>query len=584
MKAIRFLLLSIIIAFGFYSCEKTVNVTGVTLDKNNIVLIVGDTELLTATIEPTDANDKNISWTSSDATIASVIQGQVTAISQGTATITVTTADGSYTATCTVTVETDAVNVTGIALNETTLNLITGDTKQLTATIQPTDATDQTVTWVTSDDGVATVSSTGLITAVGAGSATITVTTTDGAKTATCEVRVTVVGTITEIMTKGFITNADLRSIDLACDANGIPYIANITNHTSESSKGLVQVHKYGGSGTTWSKFSGKDVGISGAESYTPSLAIKDDGTVIVAYQYLDDINDNRYGLEIAAAYDGSNWITLGGEGVDNNNCLVLGGASFNQGARTQMAFKQDGTLMLAASHYGDGYVQYYDNSGDWTMLSAGDWKTYTGYKLDNDDFWSGNVNLAIDGNKPYAYIRSGSGTARCGVLSGPETNGENVKWEWLGSLVGNETGGHQDFETPLALSSTGEIYTSYQKASGIQRNVYVKHFNKTNDAWEIIFTKDFEYFQNEAEVVISNDILYLVVARYDEGIEVYKYDSEQNSWNFEGKTSDFGATYYTIDLAPGNNGEFYIAYSITDSGSDYEIGAFKYTPVQSSK
>jgi hypothetical protein len=245
----------------------------------------------------------------------------------------------------------------------------------------------------------------------------------------------------------------------------------------------------------------------------------------------------------------------------------------------SQMAFKQDGTLMLTMRYSGDGYVFYYDNGNDWTNLVSGDWISYSGYKLDNSSFWAENVNLAIHGNKPYAYIRGSQG---CGVLSGPETNGENVAWSWMGSLVGTDLAGqNRDYETPLAISSTGEVYTAYQyNPSVVNANVYVKHFNTTSNNWEIIYTKDFvDHNPNEAEVVISNDILYLVVAPYEEGIEIYKYDSEQDSWNFEGKTADFGATYYTIDVAPGNNGEFYIGYTVTDSGSDYEIGAFKYTP-----
>ena len=245
------------------------------------------------------------------------------------------------------------------------------------------------------------------------------------------------------------------------------------------------------------------------------------------------------------------------------------------------MAFKQDGTLMVAACQYGDGYVSYFDNGGDWTDFVAGDWTSYSGYKLDDDNYWAGNVNLAIHGNKPYAYIRSSSGTLSCGILEGSETNGENIQWEWLGNvLVGNDIGGsNKDFETSLAVSSTGEIYTSYQKIVDGNINVYVKHFNKTTNNWEVIKTTTYNEYPNEAEVVISNDVLYLAVAKYDGGIDIYKYDSEQNSWNFEGTTPDFGAFYYTIDLAAGNNGEFYIAYSITDDGSGYKIGAYKYSP-----
>lgn len=84
------------------------------------------------------------------------------------------------------------VNVTSVSVLPTTLTAVVGDAaQQLAATVLPADATDKSVTWTTSAPDVATVSSTGLVTFVGAGSATITVTTTDGSHTATCEVTVT---------------------------------------------------------------------------------------------------------------------------------------------------------------------------------------------------------------------------------------------------------------------------------------------------------------------------------------------------------------------------------------------------------
>lgn len=570
----------------FYSCEEDkVTVTGVSLNSGTLTLKKGESAQLQATINPADAENKNVTWSSSDSIVATVSNGSVTAVNTGTATITVETEDGGFKATCSVKVEADVINVTGITISESVLNINVDETSQLTATIEPSDATDQSVSWTSSDNTIATVSETGLVDGKSAGTATITVKTTDGAKIATCEVTVISVGTLLEIMEKGFLRNSNGGSVDITCNANGIPYIAHQTSEASLSgSKAYVQVHNYSGSGTAWSKYSGQNVGICPSEYTTPSapsIAISNDGTVFVAYQYYDDINDNRYGYHIVSAYDDTNWVTLGGDGSASNNCFIMNGNTKLEGP-TQMAFKQDGTLMLAMVNYGDGYVNYFDNDGNWSSFT-GDWKSYSGYKLDNSDFWAGNVNLEVHVNKPYTYIRSSSGTPRCGVLGGSETNGENVQWEWLGNvLVGSDIGGHnRDFETPLTISSTGEIYTAYQKAVGIERNVYVKHFDKTNDKWVNIFTKDFEYYNNEAEVVISNDILYLVVARYDDGIEIYKYNNDNNTWSFEGKTPHFGATYYTIDLASGINGEFYIAFTVTDAGADSDIGVYKFTPAQ---
>ena len=116
--------------------------------------------------------------------------GKVTGVKAGEATITVTTDDGGKTATCKVTVSNKEVNVTGVTLNKATLTLIEGASETLTATVAPADATNQKVTWKSSNAAVATVDAAGKVTAVKAGEATITVTTEDGGKTATCKVTV----------------------------------------------------------------------------------------------------------------------------------------------------------------------------------------------------------------------------------------------------------------------------------------------------------------------------------------------------------------------------------------------------------
>ena len=87
--------------------KQTVSVTGVSLNKTSTELTVGQSETLTATVEPSDATNKNVTWSTSDARIATVTDGVVTAVSAGTATITVTTEDGGFTANCTVTVRGD---------------------------------------------------------------------------------------------------------------------------------------------------------------------------------------------------------------------------------------------------------------------------------------------------------------------------------------------------------------------------------------------------------------------------------------------------------------------------------------------
>ena len=168
----------------------TVAVSSVSLSKSSITLTEGDKETLTATVLPANATDKTVEWSTSDATIASVSSGIVTAVKAGTATITVKTKDGGKTATCAVTVNAKVIAVTDVTLNKTELTLTEGDSETLTATVKPDDATDKTISWSTSDATVASVDDNGKVTAIKAGTATITVKTKDGGKTATCKITV----------------------------------------------------------------------------------------------------------------------------------------------------------------------------------------------------------------------------------------------------------------------------------------------------------------------------------------------------------------------------------------------------------
>ena len=169
-----------------------VPVTSVSLNKTSLSMKVGDTQSLTATVSPSNATEKAVIWSSSNTSVATVSDtGFITAKASGNAIITVTTFDGHKTATCSVTVSAATVAVTGVSLSKTSLSMTVGDTQRLTATVTPSNATDKSVRWSSSNTSVATISSSGVITAKSAGTATITVTTNDGAKKATCDIFVT---------------------------------------------------------------------------------------------------------------------------------------------------------------------------------------------------------------------------------------------------------------------------------------------------------------------------------------------------------------------------------------------------------
>lgn len=179
-----------------FICEKVsdINVSNVTISQQNIFFNKkGATASITATVSPDNATNKSLAWKSSNTAVATVLNGKVTAISNGTAVITVTTQEGNKTASCTVTVNIPkpVVKVTGVTLNQKDTTLTTkGKTLKLNSQVIPSDAANKNVTWRSSNTSVASVDQKGTITAKKNGTAIITVTTADGNKTAVCKITV----------------------------------------------------------------------------------------------------------------------------------------------------------------------------------------------------------------------------------------------------------------------------------------------------------------------------------------------------------------------------------------------------------
>ena len=162
----------------------------VALDYESIELRLGETFVLTATVMPDDATDKTVTWTSSDTEVITIDEnGQITAVGMkdSGATVTATAANGAS-ASCHVTVL--APLATSIELDQTMISATVGDEVQLTATILPAEASNQTIEWCSSDETIATVSASGLVSVVAVGDVTITASTTDGSNlSATCVIK-----------------------------------------------------------------------------------------------------------------------------------------------------------------------------------------------------------------------------------------------------------------------------------------------------------------------------------------------------------------------------------------------------------
>ncbi len=190
------------LSYGFIETVSTTNeytnVTALTLGEHEVSVEVGESVQLSATFSPEAVENPLVSWFSSDPAVATVKDGRVVAKGKGAVVITAVSACGVYADQCNLTVtqsepdpepEPNPILVTGVSLEPEEALLEIGETIELEAMVSPADADDKRVEWKSSDESVATVRD-GVVTAVGAGTATISVTTVDGGYKAICTVMV----------------------------------------------------------------------------------------------------------------------------------------------------------------------------------------------------------------------------------------------------------------------------------------------------------------------------------------------------------------------------------------------------------
>ncbi len=221
----------------------------VKLDKTSATLEVDEKLTLKPTIYPSYATNKDVKWKSSDKNVVKVTsKGVVKALAKGTAVVTVSTVDGGYTATCTIRVVKKA---TGVKLSRSKATLERGQTYQLSASVQPNDATIRTVKWSSSNRSVATVNSKGLVTAVAGGTAKITAKTTDGGFKKSCVITVRVSPTSIALNHNTYTLDTGktlrLKAALAPADATGsVSWSSSNSGVAAVSSKGVVTAQKGG--------------------------------------------------------------------------------------------------------------------------------------------------------------------------------------------------------------------------------------------------------------------------------------------------------------------------------------------------
>jgi len=252
------------------SCEVVVSlqVAGIVLNETEATLNEGQTVQLIATVSPELADNKTLNWTSSNEAVATVDQsGLVTALAQGSAVITVSSTDGSdISATCNINVR---KLVSDIVLNEAEATLNEGQTVQLTATVSPELADNKTLNWTSSNEAVATVDQSGLVTDISQGSAVITAESTDGSNiSATCNITVIrLIASITLSETEIEMSAGEYRILTAAVVPNNATTTTLIWSSSNESvarvENGIVMAIADGEATITASANDGSDVSAS---------------------------------------------------------------------------------------------------------------------------------------------------------------------------------------------------------------------------------------------------------------------------------------------------------------------------------
>lgn len=241
-------------------------VTGIKVSPDTLTLTKKDeTAQLTAEVTPSYADNKRVTWQSSDEKVATVDEnGKVTAVGNGTATITVTSVSGSYTATVSVTVKIPVeIQKLTIEAEKETLTKI-GESTELKVKIEPENADLQKLIWKSDNEKVATTDENGKVTAVGNGTAEITVTTEDGKITASIMITVKVPDEPTINKTTGF-RRLRARSVkqtktsvtlqwNIIKDADGYFIYGNRCNTGTKSYKYRKLATITGGDISTWTQ------------------------------------------------------------------------------------------------------------------------------------------------------------------------------------------------------------------------------------------------------------------------------------------------------------------------------------------
>lgn len=536
-----------------------VHVTSVTLNPNSLTLLPGENSILTATVLPVDANNRNVVWSTSDSGVATVSNGTVTAVAPGTATITVSSVDGNKTDTCTVTVNPRAV--TSVKLNKDSLTIPCGSTDStLSVTVNPSNATNKSVTWSVIEDnpsGCVSVNSSGKVTANAIGTATVKVTSAaDSTKYATCTVTVTpvLVTSITITCAKSSLKVGDNAQVTLStispsnASSKTVDWISSNTDVLTVDLNGLVTAVGPGIANITAKAKDGSNV-VSNAKTFTVS-----DVLTSIEFTNLPTNNkvsymsgDGIFALSVTAHYQS-------GASLDVTNQLS---------PSVYVDTTRLGTQHVKATYKHDGVTKTCEadfrvtNTGSSSYTEEIEGST-TKTEINSKTFY-GNGNVSIDGEifsltadtSTFGSTYEGRGQAIGKSGDGPATMSLTKNNQMRVTRVAVTTSGATGFKGGTLKVRVGSTYFSYisnpSGAAVAEAGDVIDTATLTTTSTEYVFEGD-ATGNVTAEWAQTSD-----VAIYIRAFEVKTETSTVNSYSGQ-EQAEAWANYF-IDVTRGSNG-----------------------------
>lgn len=399
------------------TCNITIRqrVESITLDSESISIYIDETNKLTATVLPTNATNKKVVWSSSDTSVATVNQeGLVSAIAVGKVQITASTEEGGVKAVCEVEVVQPITKITlnsSEISNATESSLYINETLQLSASVQPSNASYKSVLWTSSNPTVATVDQNGLVTTFSAGSTTITASAQDGTGIETsCLVKVWLhAESVTLDQTSVCLYEGNQKKLKATVSPggayNGVTWKSSDESVASVSQSGLVTAHNAGSTQITATTKDGGfiatcDVSVI-AWSQNPvdmSLAVQKNGVryfiPLADYSIVDLTGCSKEGVAVLS--DSESFI------------LALNPPSFKF-ANTdiyynEMTLKEAGEVATLPTKEQASIIV-----NKWTMIDSA-MDTYGGMPMGNNTYWTSSsyyVKNSSGGNNPTSVTRS---------------------------------------------------------------------------------------------------------------------------------------------------------------------------------